>query len=340
MLALASLTAPVTAAPSEHFSNTDTLLSCDDLENDAGSGFVFVESDNLGSFGELSFTASTAPAETGNPTWVSVTDAVAIGETSVTATFNVVEFAAPPDPDSPFGDPVGTATLEATLTPAGDPEPYEVRSDHQNQKLRRSGVRQDFTVTGTLQLPLGITFDLSSCVAERDAFAEFSNSPASSVFHDSQLVLECNWEVDGTSIFLIADADELEKGANLVVESADALFFGGTDTNMTLTTESFAAALELKQLGDAPGSAPVGSAVASATLVTGGRINESITFPDGKLHITGTSLVADGELAITTPDATYDLPITAESCFGADQRETSHVSPRNNPGARPMLTAN
>ena len=313
-----------------------TELTCGDLESGAGFGTLSLKSDDFGSFGELRFWEGSAPPDTRDPTWISVTDTVTFGDTSANATFEVVEFVAPPDPASPFGNPVGPAALEATLTPTGGPERYAVRSEGSNQKVRRNGVIQEFTVAGTLHLPMGITFDLSSCAGQRDEFIEFSNAPASSVSHDSRLVLECEWNVDGTSIRLLAKADELETGANVLVETADATFLGATESNVTLTTESFAASLQLEELGGTPAGSPVGTALASATFEAGGRINERNSFPDRREHITGTSFLANGAVAIATPDATYDLPMNAESCLVADQRVTEFVSARNNPGGSPL----
>jgi hypothetical protein len=334
-LAMTYFTGPVAAGPSEFSSDTRWRLICDNLENDSGSASVSaVESERTGSFGELSFTESTVPPESGDPTWIGVTDIVAFGTTSVSATFDVVEFVPPPG----AGDSVGTAALTATLTPAGDPEPYEVRSTGTNHKLRRSGVRQDFTVAGTLQLPMGITFDLSSCVAERDTFSEFRNSPASSVFHESQFVLVCGWNVDGTSIDLIADADQFETGANLFVDSATASFFGEPASDVTLTTETFAAAFELfERFHGVPAGGPVGTADASATFTEGGRINERSVSGTDKAHITGRAFLADGSLEITTPDATFDLAIDGATCSASDQRVTEHFSARNDLGRDPPL---
>jgi len=329
--------APTTAAPAQRISDTETFLFCD-LASEAGRAFTFaVESEAFGSFGDLAFWAPPSSPETGDPTWVSVTAEVDFNATSVTATYELVEFVFGPNPeDPPFGDPVGTATLAATLTPIGDPQEYRVNDHSGNQTFRREGVFQELGVAGTLELPEGISFDLSSCFAGVDTYTAFFNAPASSIFRFSDFSLNCGWEVDGTFVGLFAFADEFGAFSDVFVFGEDIELFGASTSPPTFTTEAYAASFDLFDGLDPDAVDPVGSAEASATLTAAGRINEHFTFGNTKVHITGTSYAVDGTLSLTTPDATYQLPMDGESCFAADQRIIEQTSARKGPKGKPL----
>ncbi|MGH2385398.1 MAG: hypothetical protein ACRDGB_10165 [Candidatus Limnocylindria bacterium] len=332
------LAAPVTAAPAQRISDTESVLFCEGITNDEGSVFAFaIESEMFGSFGDLAFWAAPSSPETSDPTWVSVSGSAEFEGTSVTARFDLVEYEFQPNPeDPPFGDPVGTATLEATLTAIGDPQAYNVDERNGNQVFRREGVVQEFSVEGTLDLPEDISFDLSSCGAVRDTFTAFSNSPASSIFRSSQFTLDCFWEVDGAFVSLFGFADEFGTFSGLFVSGPEIELFAAPTAPVTLTTEAYEASFDLFDALDPAAVDPVGSADASATLTPAGRINERFSFDNVKIHITGQSYDVDGTLSLTTPDATYELPMDSESCFAADQRVTEHVSPRQGPKGKPL----
>lgn len=300
--------------------------------------FAFaVESEAFGSFGDLAFWAAPSSPQTGEPTWVSVVGSADFEGASVTASFDLVEFAFQPNPEEPpYGDPVGTATLEATLTAVGDPQAYSVNENNGNRKFRREGVVQEFSVEGTLSLPEGISFDLSSCSAAHDTYTAFSNSPASSVSRFSQFSLNCFWEVDGASVSLFTVADEFGGFSDLYIFGPGLELFAIPTAPPTLTTEAYDASFDLFDLLDPEAGAPVGSADASATLTPGGRINERFTFDNVKVHITGRSYIVDGELSLTTLDGTYRLPMNSETCFAADQQIMEHQSARQGPKGKPL----
>ena len=338
-LATTLLASPVTAAPAQRISDIESVLFCESITQDPGTVFLFAaESETFGSFANLAFWAAPSSPDTSGPTRLSVTGSANFQETSVTASFDLVEFDPQPNPEvPPFGDPVGTATLEATLTPAGDPEPYTVNQHEGNQTFRREGVAQEFSVAGTLELPTGIIFDLSSCVAVHDTFTAFSNAPASSVFHSLQLNLDCHWEVDGAFVSLFAIADEFGTFSGLFVTGPDPDLLRGVPTSPpTLTTQAFAVSFDLFDATDPAAVGPIGSADASATLTPGGRVNEKFSFGNSTVHLIGQSYLVDGMLTLTTGAATYQLPMDGESCFAADVRVTQLDSARQGPRGRPL----
>lgn len=148
-IAMAALTGGALAARPDRFSDTQTVIFCD-LTNDAGTVFVDAgESQQFGVFGSLAFWAAPAVPEFEPPTWISASSAVIIEGLSVSAIYELVEFAQSPNPeDPPFGDPVGDATLEAALSPLGDPTPFSFEDRQGNRLFTVEGVRQGYTVTG------------------------------------------------------------------------------------------------------------------------------------------------------------------------------------------------
>ncbi len=330
--ATALLVTPAAAAPSQRISDTESVLVCD-AESDDGTVFTFaVESETFGSFALLEFWQP--PSSPGDdPTWISVTGSVDFDGTSVTATYEMVEFNGAAE--DPFGDPVGSAMLQATLTPVGDPQPYSDEGGGSgNQKFRRDGVFQEYSVSGTLDLPMDISFALSTCAASSDTFTVFSNSPASSVFRSSDISVSCGWQIGETIVSLFAAAGDFGPESQLFVsEGEEAAFFGVENSPLVLTSSQFTASFDVFDAQDPEPVDPVGSAEAAATLSRSGHFRESFSFDRTKVHITGTTFAVDGSLSIMTPDGTMELAMDDESCFASESRiaEQTRSAPRGKP---------
>jgi hypothetical protein len=337
-IATATFTGSVLAAPSERFSDTQTTVICENLSNDFGSAFlVAAESERFGTFGDLAVWAAPTTPEADPPTWIAGSSAVLIDGTSVSAAYDLFEFEEPVNPDDPpFGDPVGEATLAATLTPIGEPTPYAFDESQGNQTFRIEGVLQEFAVAGVLELPGGIVFDdLSTCVGSIDTFTVFATHPAAAVSHSAQLQVSCFWETSDGFVNVNGFSDEFGTFADISVSDATGDYFGFADA--VLTTDSFDATMDLFDASQGGELDPVGSAQASATLTpTGERINDIFSFGPFKVHITGTVLAVDGVLDLTTPGGTQSLTMDAASCVAADQQVTQHQSPRQGPKGRPL----
>src|SRR6266545_1311138 len=235
MLATATFAGTAVGAPANRFSDTQTTVVCDGLTNDAGTAFVFAAvSEEFGSFAELAFWVSPTTPETDPPTWITANSAVVLDGATLMATFDLVEFQEPVNPeDPPFGDPVGQATLEATLTPIGDPQPYSFQDQSGNHIFRIEGVFQELAVSGTLDLPEAISYDLASCFGGVDTFTAFSNSPASSVARFSELQLSCSWETADGLVNLFAANGDFGSFSDLFVSDASGDYFGFSEGTLT-----------------------------------------------------------------------------------------------------------
>lgn len=328
------LVAPVSAAPSQRVSDTEHILFCEGLTGAGGTAFLVLgESEQFGSFADAAFWPPDAPPPN-DPAWIAMTGDVDFDGTSVTATLLMVEYVPSPE-EPPFGDPVGNAIVEATLTPDGDPQAYRFQDKFGNQVFRREGTFQAYSVDGTLTMPNGAgTFDLSPCVAFSDTYTQFTNAPASFVARFSSFDLSCGWETENGFISLFATANEFGGFSDLFIVDGDDIYSGFPSGEVTLTPDAFEASYEIVRADD--GGEPVGSATASATLTPGDRINERFVFGSSKTHIVGQQYLVDGSLSVTLDGTTTVLAMDETSCFAADITITDHFSPRQGPKGRPL----
>ena len=74
------------------------------------------------------------------------------------------------------GDPAGTATFSATLTPVGDPYPIDesFKNGNTNSGHRDQPADQP---AGSLVLSTGHTFDLRTCFGDESTISTFDTNP-------------------------------------------------------------------------------------------------------------------------------------------------------------------
>lgn len=325
-LAAAVLAGPVSAAPAQRVTDTQSGIVCEALTSEAGTVFAAaVTSDLYGPMGYLAFWMAPASPETEpEPTWFAESSVVTSDGLSVTAGYTLVE-AAPPN------DPVGQATLQATLSPIGDPEPYSFRDQSGNHQFRVDGVVQEYSVSGTLELPGEITFDLSSCSGFVDSYTIFSNAPAATVSRFESFQLNCFWELGPDEFaWLFAISEEFGTFVDMGIGDLS----GQTDA-VVLTEEEFAASVDLYDWSGLEPVGPVGAASASATL-SGPveRINDRFSFDGYTSHLTGWRYAVEGSVTFETPDGPVVLTMDDVSCMAGDLRQADVQRPQ--PRGRPV----
>ena len=89
------------------------------------------------------------------------------------------------------GDPAGTATFSATLTPVGDPNAIDDNFKDGNSKFRATGTSQPMQPAGSLVLSTGQTFDLGTCFGDESTISTFATNPASFVTHFTARTTDC-----------------------------------------------------------------------------------------------------------------------------------------------------
>ena len=332
-LLMAGLPAATLAAPPVRMSDSQTIVECE-LTSEAGTTFVFVAvSEEFGEFAGLVFWPDgTSPAED-DPAWISDTFSVQLSPdgTQLDASMDLFEY--DPTTEPFFGAPVGTATLDATLTLAGPAEDFDESFRDGNRRVRISTSVQPLAAVGTLDLPEDISYtDLTGCAASEVTNSIFETNPNAFVFTSDQIAISCSWEGEDSFVGLFAVTDEFGTFSDIFVSDASGTYFGFSDV-ATLTTTAFSTSMALTSelTGEVEGSAS-----ASATLTPGERINFMDRFDGEKFKVIGQQLLVDGELNVETPAGPQVLAMNDETCFAQDAKVRS-ISKAPKPAKGPPL---
>jgi hypothetical protein len=310
------------AARAVRFSDQRTLVVCEPLESEDGTVFAFAEvSRAFGNFGGLAFfEPGTDPFED-QPTIISGDAVVTLSSagTALDAAYELFVF--DPSSDPPFGDPAGTATLDVTLSPIGDPEPIAESIREGNRWVRIAGTRQALVVEGDLALPGGIVYDAAGCNAFSESITVFATDPASFVGRFDQVSLSCQWETEDGFVQLFAESDGFFASSALFVEDASGAYFGSSEA--LLTSAAYDAAFDLRDAESEEEGPALGSATASATLTgTGERVSFRDHEPFFVSKFFGELLSVDGTLELETPGGQQSLSLDDESCMAVTGRTT------------------
>lgn len=221
---LAAVPVTATAAPPTRFSDHTVGFFCEGISSTSGTGFAFIGATVSDAFGPDAFIDYWASGEPSGPPDLSRDFDQPVSLTYVdgalTGSFAVVD---------ENGDPAGTATIDATLAPAGDPVPIDDTFRFGNRQERFSGVSQPMTISGTLSVS-GITFDLSQCFADETSLTYFSTNPTAFAgrFADRSVFCELS-NTAGDTGFLFVDLNSDLVFADAGFESADgSVAYGAT----------------------------------------------------------------------------------------------------------------
>jgi hypothetical protein len=310
VIVLLALLLPATVAAAKPIREVGafTGLSCDVATDDGFvSMFVEIGSDGDG-FGDLAFWESPAEPFESEPTLITVAVDFSGGATGIDATFELVEF--DPSSEPPFGDPAGTAVLDATLTPDGDPVPFEDEFHDGNVHGRIEGWSQELTVAGTLTLPGADLTDLSGCFAFHEESTAFVTNPSAFNAKFSEGNLFCFWEDEDSIVELNGFQDRFNTFLDVRVSSET----GGASAGLDVDLDDGAFEFETPLFDEEDGS-EVGSASGGATLTPDGdeiRILEVNGRSRLKLIIQEFSVA--GELEIELGGVTTTYPMDDEHC--------------------------
>ena len=284
----------------------------------------------FGSFVDLLFWPAGTDPETEAPAYLATGGTATATATSLTATIELAEF--DPQSDPPFGDPLPSAVLSATLSPMGDPFTYEDRFRDGNAFGRETGTIQPQLAEGRLTLPGADLTDLSSCFAQTVRSTFFGSNPAAFRASFSDFGLGCFWETETGGVQLSMGGTPGGFAFIDVFGMDGAREFGGSN-DATLSTSAFSGALTIVDFLD---GSDIGSASAVGTLAQEGDtirpvdrngrewVKSVITF----YAVRGTfDLVIDGQ--------TTSLAMDSEHCGAADQRIREHRVRPAGPKPRP-----
>ena len=320
LVAVLILPTSVMAAKADRGTETSTQLWCPDLRSGGDSAYVSAWfSDRGEAFADLAYWAEPAEPGTSSMTWAGWSNDTLMsdGGASLEITFGVFGFN-----EGDVDDPsdlvfIGDGTLTATLTPEGDAQTERFTDQSGNHQFRSIGTFQGYEVSGTLELPTGISFPLAGCEAFRQTSDWFSNNPTSSVSHSNELTVTCGWSTDDGNVGLYASRTALGTKADLWVETADTFLYGSG--SVSLSRSAFNATFDLYSKSD-DGSGPAGTASASAALTSLDRVSQSEEFGGSRFSIKGVLLGVAGTLTIETGNGPRTFDMDAASCQAGSVR--------------------
>jgi hypothetical protein len=317
------------AAPSTRFMEHAVVVSCEATTSDGFVSMFVAVSDLFGAFGGLEFWETGIEPFEDAPTIVAASADVSGDATAMSATFDLVEWDETQDP--PFGDPAGTAVLDAALSPDGDVVDVSDRFRDGNRWDTVSGTMQPLRAEGTLTLPGEDLDDLSGCDAAEQHLTYFSTNPSAYNDRFREFVVSCSWEGDGF-VDLFVRADAFETFGDVFISGPSTEIGGFGDATLSPTEMTFEAELE-----DFIGGGTVGSAEATATLAATGVTERFVDRIDRERYkVVAEIYSVDGSLDVTIGGTTTTYPIDDEHCYAADQRVAFHVVQPSGPKPKPL----
>lgn len=301
------LPASVSAKPVTRFTEHSVGMFCDGLSATSGGGFTFFEarvSDQFGPGAFLDYWTTSEPI--GQPALTSDLEQPA----DVTWDGTVLAGSIPLRDSS--GDPAGSATFSATLTPSGDPFPFEDDFRNGNQQVRFSGVSQPLDPSGTLTVG-GSTFSLETCFADETTTTVFQTNPNSIVFHATNRDVGCDLtNADGDTGFLFASLSEGDAFFDVGAFSADGTTAIGAFGEGTVTGGVLDATFDAFdfQTGE-----PVAGGTLHLEIVGSGEPFEYL-LKNATFRFAARGVMLDLEGTLTIGDMTFDLG----ACVGEDGR--------------------
>jgi hypothetical protein len=304
--------AAVTAAPTTRVTEHAVIVDCF-LTNDSGTvGAFAVDSSLEGGFGDMAFWDAPAAPPADDPTLVSVGATVSGTDSSMSAEYDLIVLAS--------GDPGGTGTLNAALTPDGPAEVISERIREGNRWVRVEGTIQPMAVSGAITVPGAESFDAAGCFAAVQTLSFIATNPSATVDRFDNLSLSCSWETADGFVFLSANADRFSAFGDIFVADATGEYSGFAD--VTLTATAFDGTWELFATD---GETVVGTASASASLTsTGETFRTKDGSPPNFAMFTTMPFLVDGTLEVSAPGGDQTLPMDDEHCFAAQERVSFH----------------
>ena len=287
---LAVLPGTAAAAPVTKYHDHHAGFFC---ETPIDGGFASVGMDSSTSFGDFAgadvWLDPAVPFE--DPSSITgTTDTVSISEgpteTLFSATFDAF------DAD---GNPLGSALLEATMTPAGDPQPVSNPSNG-NHHSSTTGTLQRLEGDATLTLP-GSVIQIPGCQGDITDVSVLENSPHSSVSKIVGVNIDCRWQTPEADASFFALQDSFGFVSFTILNTADLTLFDNGGTTGSLTATSLTASIPL--LDEATGD-PYSAQAAATLTATGGPVDSTLLSQTVRRKLTEQALVPVGQIVFST----------------------------------------
>ena len=185
LMLLAALPVASQAARATRLTDHTIGFFCEEISSTAGDDVAYIGASLSDTFGSDAFIDYWAAGSSGAPDLLRDYEQPA----EITLVGNVLSGSfAVMDGN---GDPAGTATFEAVLTPVGDPVPIDDDFGVGNRQERFTGVSQPMSVSGTMDVG-GLTFDLSQCFGDEATITAFSTNPNALAARFAQRFVGCD----------------------------------------------------------------------------------------------------------------------------------------------------
>ncbi len=321
LVLIAAIPAAVTAKKAIKETDHFVSINCDGIAPTSGSGFLFLGVSISDSFGpDAGVEMWNAASPVGPP------DVFRDFETPVQASYVGGVFTASIPLANTSGDPAGTGTVQATLTPVGEPFPIDDNFRFGNVTERFTGLVQPLAAEGTAMIG-GKTFDLAECFAEDTQVTTFRTNPNSFVERFATADTNCTIEnADGTigAMFIDATSDDVFVDAFLFEGPGSPVAANGT---VPLVDGSGSGNLDLydPETGEPLG----GTASIDLALTAGDSYSYVLNDGSGKQVVRGQLIDVEGTL--TFPGlSSFDL--TDCVAFAGEAKNSFH----NPQGPKPM----
>ncbi len=304
--ALMVLAVPATGLAGKPFRGADHTVSitCDGVTGTSGSGFVFFGALVSDEFGPDAFIDAWEGSEpTGPP------DITRDFEQPLDVTWDGTRLSGSIPLASWDGEPAGTATFDATLTPTGDRHRFSDSFRDGNRTIRFRGVEQFFEAEGTLELP-SFSVDLAGCLAVESSVTTTESNPNAYIDRFNQRSVSCELSNGEDTGFLFVDLGDNELFVDASAELGDGTVLAGLFAGPPMDG-SIAADLEVYDPTTGEPLDVPGSIELTATAV-GDDFTQILLNATFRRTVRGTLLDIEGTL--TLGGAVFDLG----SCVGQD----------------------
>jgi len=279
--------------------------------------FDIVTSTSIGSSGYLLYWGPGLNPDVDNPTLQSSDQ----GPEPLTITRNGLTIDATlPLVDIDFNPTGQTATISGmSFTAEGDPFPFDSFRDG-NRTVKVNGTLQPLTaISGTLQMPGGLTFDLSGCGGVASDFTSFETDPLTYVLSSRfGLTLDCDITNAYGSLGVFALADQQKDVfiffVNFFPTAGSAQFGDGAPEGAIALTDRLVSGSV--SMSDADTGEPAGTATFDGTMYDRQRLDLSENTDTGRDMVIGNSYKIRGTATMSPGGEVFDL----SSCQVLDRR--------------------
>jgi hypothetical protein len=219
-------------------------------------------------------------------------------------------------------EPVGVAIIEATWTPAGEPEVFMERFREGNTWIEFRDTFIPTDTSGSAVLEGFFNVELGECAGSLFETAVWQTNPNAFNNRFSDHVVECQLEGPDDGGFLFAVSGDFGQFMDVVIGPFEARAAYGSTEDFVLTDTELSGVLELM---DEETGEPVGEAFVDFVLESTNVASSDVVMQAGRVKIVEEFLDVSGSVAV---DGSELVPV---DCFSVASDVREHFSDPNGP---------